>query len=137
MDKVRARMAAFLAAHRTGVFSVNASEGTWATLVQCRSHGLAVDCLVPCWSDVAYYLEQDPRVLLIFPDSAATGPRWLQYLGQAHRLDCPDWTQWKIDRLCVARETLDALYLVVRVTPRRIDLFDADQGWGARETLDV
>ncbi|MCZ7571030.1 MAG: hypothetical protein M5U01_20990 [Ardenticatenaceae bacterium] len=31
---------------------------------------------------------------------------------------------------------LDALYLVVRVTPRRIDLVDEDLGWGAQETLE-
>ena len=33
--------------------------------------------------------------------------------------------------------TPDELYLVVRVTPRRIDLLDENRGWGARETLDL
>jgi hypothetical protein len=30
----------------------------------------------------------------------------------------------------------DALYLVMRVTPSRIDLVDEDSGWGVQETLE-
>jgi len=37
--------------------------------------------------------------------------------------------------ICKVGAPLGDLYLVVRVTPERIDLFDERWGWGARETL--
>jgi len=58
---------------------------------------------------------------------------WLQ--GIARPVPAPDWAgllpTW------TSATPPDALYLVVRVTPQRIDLFDEGRGWGARETLEL
>ena len=74
-----------------------------------------------------------PHVLLVIEGSHAAGLCWLEYRGVARPVDTPDWDEllptWG------ASVPPGDLYLVVRVTPQRIDLFDEGQGWGARETL--
>lgn len=135
LDKLRDRIAAYLAQHQICVISAAGPDGARAMPARYRSRGLEVDCLLPRWADVAYYLEQDGRVALVVQDTGAQGLRWLRCLGAAHLVKQPDW-----DALLPAGvniPTPDELYLVVRVTPRRIDLLDESRGWGARETLDL
>lgn len=111
--------------------------------VRYRNHGLEVDCLVPRWADVAYYLEQDPRVFLVILDIQANGPspvsgqalRWLEYRGTAQVVSSPDWAGLLPEGTSTVRP--DDLYLVIHVTPERIDLHDESRGWGARETLEL
>ncbi len=103
--------------------------------VYYRSVGLEIACLLPRWADVAYHLEQDPRVALVVQDDSVPPLRWLRCLGTAQPVEQPDW-----DTLLPAGThtlTPDELYLVVRVTPRRVDLLDETRGWGARETLEM
>jgi hypothetical protein len=110
--------------------------------VRYRNVGLEVDCLLPRWADVAYYIEQDPHVLLVILDSPPTGGgepggglRWLQYRGTAQPISSPDW-----DRLLpegTPRVRPEERYVAIRITPERIDLIDESYGWGARETLDL
>jgi hypothetical protein len=128
-------MAAYLAQHHVCVISAAGPDGARAMPARYRSAGLEVDCLLPRWADVAYHLEQDPRVVLVVHDTGAQGLRWLRCLGAAQPMERPDW-----DALLPAGAHIPApaeLYLVVRVTPRRIDLLDESRGWGARETLDL
>lgn len=95
---------------------------------------------------MTYHLEQNPQVLLVIHDYPPTnsspqaggsegGLRWLQYLGTAQPLDSPDWSE--LLPAATATPLLDDLYIVIRVTPERIDLIDESRGWGARETLDL
>lgn len=56
-----------MAAQQTCVLCASGSDGLQALLVRLRSHELKLDCLVPRWSDMAYHLEQDPRVVVIVP----------------------------------------------------------------------
>lgn len=96
---------------------------------------LDVECLVPRWADVLYHLEQDSEVLLIIHDAQAAALRWLQYRGSARTISSPDW-----DRLLpegTSRARPEERYVVVRISPERIDLIDEGRGWGARETLDL
>lgn len=135
LDKLRDRITNYLSQHQVCVLSIARGEGAWAMPVHYRSRGLEVDCLVPRWADVAYHLEQDPRVILVIRDTRAPTLRWLQILGDVQIIEQPDWTG-----LLPGKMTAPApndLYLVVRVTPKRIDLIDESQGWGARETLDL
>lgn len=99
-----------------------------------RVFGLVLECLVPRWSDVAHYLTQEPAVVLIVQASDGGGLRWLQIQGNAQAVEAPDW-----DRLLprwVKNVQPDALYYVVGVVPRRIDLINEDLGWGILETLE-
>jgi len=98
------------------------------------SRGLEVDCLVPRWADIALLLTQKSKVVLIVQASSGAGLRWLQIQGTARVVEAPDWS--KLLPRWVSAVQPDALYLVVRVTPRRIDLIDEDLGWGVQETLE-
>lgn len=98
------------------------------------SRDLEVDCLVPRWADVAHHLTQGSRVVLIVQASSGVGLRWLQIQGTVRPVEAPDWTRL-LPRL-VSTLHPDALYLVVRITPSRIDLVDDDLGWGVQETLE-
>ncbi|MFQ5854307.1 MAG: pyridoxamine 5'-phosphate oxidase family protein [Anaerolineae bacterium] len=141
LEELRDRMTAFLSHHRVCVLSTAGAQGAWAMPVRYRNRGLEVDCLLPRWADVAYHVEQDPHVLLVIQDPPSSplvggtrgGLCWLQYQGFARPVAAPDWEGllpgW------TASTSPDELYLVIRVTPERIDLFDESRGWGARETL--
>ncbi|MFQ5858012.1 MAG: hypothetical protein ACE5LU_20605 [Anaerolineae bacterium] len=167
LDELRDRMAAYLSHHRVCVISTTGAaacpepfdelrtalvEGdVWAIPVRYRSRGLEVECLVPRWADVAYHLEQDPgacpercpepvegpsrRVLLVVQACYAAGLRWLQVQGIARPVVAPDWRGllpgWS------SAVPPDDVYLVVHVTPRRIDLFDESLDRGMRETLEI
>lgn len=96
--------------------------------------GLELDCLVPRWTDVAHHLSETAKVLLIVQAPSGAGLRWAQIRGTARPLEAPDWAgllpHW------ASTVQPDALYLVVRVAPSRIDLIDEELGWGMQETLE-
>lgn len=94
-----------------------------------------MDCLIPCWADVAYFAERDPHVLLLIQDDEAPATCWLQVEGAASPAPDPDWGQWLPSWLSPVPPA--ELYHLLRVTPRRIDLFDAGRGWGAREGVEM
>ena len=144
LDKLRDQIAAYLAHHDVCILSTAGSQGAWAMPVRYRSCGLEVECLMPRWTDVTHYVEQDPRVLLVIPGYPPSTPlaggsegglRWLQIQGIARPVAAPDWAgllpTW------TSATPPDEVYLVVRVTPQRLDLFDEGRGWGARETLEL
>jgi hypothetical protein len=140
-DELRKRITAFLTHQRTCIISTTASQGVSAMPVWYRSlpgtsgsPGLEVDCLVPRWSDVAHHLTQEPRVVLIVQGSSAAGLRWLQIQGTTQPVEAPDWT--RLLPRWVTSVQPGGLYLVVRVTPHRIDLIDEDLGWGVQDTLE-
>jgi hypothetical protein len=137
----RNRIGSFLAHQRTGVISTIAAGGTWAMPVWYRpcagpsgSGSLIVDCLVPRWADVAQHLTPDAIVLLIIQAASGAGLRWLQIQGTVQPVEAPDWARLLPRWVPTAQP--DALYLVVRVTPSRIDLIDEELGWGLQETLE-
>jgi len=137
----RERFAAFLAHQRTCILSTIATQGVWTIPAWYRmksapvdNNDLELECLIPRWSDVAYHLTQDTRVVLIVQASSGAGLRWLQILGTARSVDAPDWP--KLLPRWVQTTQPDSLYLVIRVTPSRIDLVDEDLGWGVQETLE-
>jgi hypothetical protein len=153
LDQLRAQVAAFLAAHDVGILSTAGVDGAWAMPVRYRplpvaaSNGRAeVECLLPRWTDAAFFVEQDPCVLLLIVDGLPSvslassgegrgGLRWLQIQGAAHAVADPDWAEWLPTWASPASPS--DLYLPLRVTPCRVELFDEGQGWGARETLEL
>jgi hypothetical protein len=101
---------------------------------------------------VTFYLEQDPRVVLVVQDATILGEtldpiqdrrdwatpalRWLQIRGTARRVERPNWAGLLLEG-APASTLPQELYLVVQVVPKRIDLLDESRGWGVRETLDL
>ncbi|MBI4322582.1 MAG: hypothetical protein HY675_29170 [Chloroflexi bacterium] len=139
LNPARDRMMAYLTAHGIGVLSVSGGQEAWATPVRYRAEGLDVNCLVPRWADVAYHLEQNSGVLLVILHAALAGPQrplcWLEYRGTARPIARPNWAGLLPDGTSEA--LAEDLYLVVNVSPKRIDLLDESRGWGVRETLEV
>ena len=89
---------------------------------------------MPRWADVAHHLSQNARVLFIVQAPSGAGLRWVQIRGAASPVETPKWASLLPRWVSMAEP--DALYLVVRVTPSRIDLIDEDVGWGMQETLE-
>lgn len=133
-DDQKNRFAAFLTHQRTCILSTIAVQGVWAIPVWYRSHDLEVDCLVPRWSDVAHNLSKNSRVVLIVQASSGAGLHWLQFQGTVHPVEAPDWA--RLLPRWVSTVQPDALFLVMRVTPSRIDLIDEELGWGIQDTLE-
>jgi hypothetical protein len=108
----------------------------WYRPAPGRSGGqvLEVDCLVPRWADAVPRLSQNAEVLLIVQAPSSVGLRWVQIRGTASPVETPKWA-WLLPRW-VSTVQPDALYLVVRAAPHRIDLIDEDLGWGVQETLE-
>jgi hypothetical protein len=152
LDVLRRQIAAFLSAHTTCVLSATEPSGVQSVVVSYRHEGIVVECLLPRWSDMAFYLEQDPCVVLVVQDVTILGEtldpvqdgrdratpvlRWLQIRGTARRVEQPNWTSLLLEG-APASTLPQELYLVVRVVPQRIDLLDESWGWGVRETLDL
>lgn len=135
------RFATLLACNRTCTIATSTSLGTGAMPVRYRSQPggsrasrLRLDCLVPRWSDMAYFLEQSPDVLLIVQILTGMGLSWLQLLGSSKSIQNPDWSWLLPDWMSIGQPHLH--YLVVRVIPIRIDLIDENLGWGVQETLE-
>lgn len=138
MNVLREQMRNFLSTNKVGVLTISGTEGTWAMPVRYHVENLELDCLVPRWADIAYYVEQHPGVLMVILSvflSPKEPLRWLQYKGNARPVTSPEWSSLLPQGVS---ETLakDA-YLVLRIVPQRIDLLDESRGWGARETLEI
>jgi hypothetical protein len=140
-DEQRKQFASFLTHQRTCIISTTGSPGVWAMPVRyclhagpSNSRALEVDCLVPRWADVAHHLTQGCKVVLIVQASTGSGLRWLQIQGTVQSVQAPNWT--RLLPRWFSTSQADALYLVARMTPSRIDLVDEDLGWGVQETLE-
>jgi hypothetical protein len=135
IDLLRDRIEAHLAEHRRCLVALSGADGASAFLAPYRARGLEIECLLPVWSDAAYYVEHDPRVMLVVAPEPGDGECWLQVRGTAEAVRQPEWGALLPQRTTTVAP--DALYRVICVRPARCDLYDDARGWGARETLDV
>ena len=131
LEELRGRITTYLSKHGVCVVSTSGTVGIWAMPALCVNRDLIVECLLPGWADISYYIEQDPRVLLIIYDSNV---QWMQYWGMARLMPAQDWGS--LLSAAVSGVRLDERYEAISIVPQRIDLFDESKGWGARETLD-
>lgn len=132
LDMLRQRMAAYLRNHQVGVLSVvSAAQG--ALPVRYHSDALAVYCLIARWTDILPTLEQDPTVELVIAQHNSDA-YWMQYRATARVLESPDFQPFST---MAAISASPFHYVVVELTPHRIDLIDQRRGWGARETLEL
>jgi len=60
--------------------------------------------------------------------------RWLQYQGWSRLVSAAAWVSIPGG---LTPQQANERFLVVALTPQRLDLFDERRGWGARETLDL
>ena len=135
LDRLRERITAFLSEHQVCILSTAGSSGAWAMPVRYLNQGLEVECLLPCWADVTYHLELDPRVMLVIQSSKADHLCWMQYWGTGRTVISPTFSELLPEALSSTQP--DQLFVVTHVIPDRIDLVDESRGWGARETLEL
>ena len=91
LAELRERVEAYLASHRGCVLCAEGAEGACAMPARYRAQGLALDCLLPRWADLAFYLERpvggptggQPLVTVLILDPDTGGRRWLQCRGIA------------------------------------------------------
>jgi len=140
-DDRKEQIAAFLAHQRTGVISTASERGVWAMPVwyrlsehPARNQDLQLDCLVPRWADIAHELDRESRVLLVVQAGTGAGLRFLQIQGEVRPVPVPHWN--RLLPRWISTLQPERLYLVVRITPSRIDLIDEEVGWGVLETLE-
>lgn len=126
------RFANALAAGQVGVLSAADGGCVCAMPAQYRTDGLEAECLLPRWCDLANLLDDHPTVMLtvLLPEQ-----HWIQVRGTARPVASPNWEGLLSQRPAGLRP--EDLYLVVRIQPVRIDIFDPNAGWGSRETLDL
>ena len=120
LNKLRDRVTSFIARNHVCVISTSGSLGAWSALAQYENDCLALNCRLPRWLDVVYYLEQDPQVMIIIQDAHSNQLCWLQYRGVAQ-----------------VTESTNDQFIAIHITPTRIDLLDESRVWGTRETLDL
>lgn len=131
-DELRNRIARYLASNRICIIAtLNSGDArampAWYRLISATTHQqtLQVDCLLPEWALPSYHITQNPRVTLIIPNLSADQLQWLQYQGTAQTMVGMEWNNGI---------RVDDGYVIIRVTPIRIDLIDESRGWGVRET---
>ena len=133
IDQLHDVLEACLRGSHAGLLSVPGIPDVAPLPVHYQSRQLAVTCLIPRWSDLAQALHRQPTVLLLIP--ASPDPeRWLQYQGQSRLVSAAAWVSMLPGGL--TPHQANERFLVVALTPQRLDLFDEQRGWGARETLD-
>lgn len=120
LDELRDQVASFLSRNHVCVISTNGALGAWAALAHYDNIGLTLNCRLPRWADVAYFVEQSPLVMVIIREVSTEKLRWLQYRGVARIAD-----------------STDDQFVAVQIVPERVDLIDESKGWGARETLEM
>lgn len=109
--------------------------GHYALPVRFRVRGTVVDCQVPIWAGSSDLLKTRADVTLVAAQEAGPDLLWIFARGSAALHPHPDWRGFSDLRNDRAR--LDDLYEMVRIDPKRLELFDERRGWGFRETIDL
>ena len=109
--------------------------GHYALPVHFRVRGPVVDCQVPIWAGSSELLKTRADVTLVVAQEAGPDLLWLFARGSAALQPDPDWEGFSDLRNDRAR--LNDLYELVRIDPKRLELFDERRGWGFRETVDL
>jgi hypothetical protein len=130
-DELPDRIASLLTKSSLGVLCAMGRDKPSGAVVRYRSQGLDLTSLLPRWADVAFYIEERPQVLLLIALSEGC---WLHYQGLAQVRAMPDWAELLPEGPPI---TSADRYMVVEITPRRIDLLDVSRAWGSRETLEL
>ncbi|MDW7674235.1 MAG: hypothetical protein SCK28_06850 [Bacillota bacterium] len=107
---------------------------SYALPVRFRVRGQFVECGVPTWSGVGDLLEKAEKITLVAVQNYGTNLRWLFLKGAGTVVKDPDWEG--IVSPQGGRVDPGDLYQLLRIEPKRMELFDEQLGWGFRETAD-
>jgi hypothetical protein len=106
----------------------------YALPVRFRICGSIVECGVPMWSGISDLLEKTKEVTMVAVKNSEPNLCWLFIRGLGSVIKNQDW-EGLIPQERNLIEPGD-LYQLLRIEPRRMELFDEQRGWGFRETAD-
>jgi hypothetical protein len=82
LDKTRDEIAQFLRQHKTAHLALSGPDGPWASIVRFISAGLILYLMEPQASDLVFYIENDPQVVLCIDRSETDPERYQQLIVQ-------------------------------------------------------
>jgi hypothetical protein len=106
----------------------------YALPVRFRVRGSIVECCVPTWSGISDLLEKSVEVTLVALKNSENNLRWIFLRGAGSVIKNQDW-----GGIVPSESSLvdpGDLYQLLRIEPKRMELFDEQRGWGFRETSD-
>ena len=71
IDKLRQEITEFLQQHQVGHLALSAPDGPWASVVRFMSAGLTLYLIEPRASDLVFYVENDPHIVLTIDEPGA------------------------------------------------------------------
>lgn len=137
-SQLRQQIIALLEAYRSAHLAVAGPDGPWATVVPFLGDDLTLFLVETRASDLVYYVENRPEVVLTVGETEAGGHLQLfataQVLTAAELGATPPAVQ---DAYGHRSRRAPGIYAVLRVMPTRIRHYSPAGGLTQRQTLDV
>lgn len=143
LSRVKDEIAQFLRQYKTTHLALSCADGPWASIVRFVSVDLNLYLIEPQASDLVFYIENDPQVVLSFNgspvDSEQHQPSIAQIFGTCrvlapHELsDLPDGVR---EAYLSKNRQFPGIYVVIEVRPRRVHRFSQNEGFAHRDTID-
>jgi nitroimidazol reductase NimA-like FMN-containing flavoprotein (pyridoxamine 5'-phosphate oxidase superfamily) len=142
---LRQKIIALLHHCRAAHLAIAAPDGPWASVVRFISDDLVLYLLEAQASDLVYYVETRPHVVLTVGEAGAgeEGPEFpghVQIFGTAQLLSPAEVQaapQEVGDAYVRLNQKAPGIYVVIQVSPARIHYYSDEDGRLQRQTLDV
>lgn len=144
IDKLRQEVIQFLEAHQMVHLALSGPDSPWACVAQYMSAGLTMYLIERRASDLVFYVENDPQIVLTVCEPQAESDRSVQesslIFGTARILthqelrEIPDEIQaaYSLQNL-----RTPGVYTLIEVQPTRVHLVKRDGGTIHQNTVDV
>ncbi len=107
----------------------------YSLLVRFRVCGEIVECSIPTWSGLSDLPEKIVEVTLVVIKNSDANLNWIFLRGTGSIIENHGWgALFPSEHGVVDPEDL---YHLLRIDPKRMELFDEKKGWGFRETVDL
>jgi hypothetical protein len=143
LAKLRDALAALLRPCKTTHLALSCPDGPWASVIRFISVDLDLYLIEPRASDLVFYIENAPQVVLSFSGSQAEPEQHQQPIAQIfgigrvlapHELsDLPDGVR---EAYHLKNRQFPGVYVVIEVRPRRVYRFSQNEGFVHRDTID-
>lgn len=142
IDKLSQEITEFLNQHQTGHLALTGLDGPWAAVVRFISVGLTLYLIEPRASDLVFFIENDPHLVLTVEatDLEAERRRSLQFFGATRLLALHElgWSPDEVRRAYALKDRqAPGVYVVIEVKPTRIYRVTHDNEVTRRDTLDI
>jgi hypothetical protein len=143
LAKLQDEIAQFLRQYQTTHLALSCPDGPWASVVRFMSVGLNLYLIEPRASDLVFYIENDPQVVLSFDGSQADPEPHQRPIAQIFGIgrvlaphefsDLPDDVR---EAYNLKNGQFPGVYVVIEVRPRQVYRFSHNEGFVHRDTID-